>query len=103
MITVQCSCGETYHAEERYIGASILCTNRNCGQPVCGPPIPSDRRTSRAPRWLPGSPCAMLLVESAGTSSIGVTTSGPLAGTAAMRGMRTPLQAFLRERGVVQA
>jgi hypothetical protein len=32
MLTLRCSCGETYHAEERHIGSSILC--KNCGQIV---------------------------------------------------------------------
>jgi hypothetical protein len=43
MITVQCSCGETYHAEEKYIGASILCTSTKCGQVI--PIAPLSRAT----------------------------------------------------------
>lgn len=30
MLTLECQCGESYHAEERYISSSILC--RKCGQ-----------------------------------------------------------------------
>jgi hypothetical protein len=61
MITVQCSCGETYHAEERYIGASILCTNRNCGHVIPIAPLSRGKPPSTAansPRWNPRVPLA---------------------------------------------
>jgi rRNA maturation protein Nop10 len=32
MLTIRCRCGETYRAEERYVGSSILCSK--CGQIV---------------------------------------------------------------------
>jgi len=37
MLTLQCRCGEVYHAEERYIGSSILC--RRCGKILPVKPI----------------------------------------------------------------
>src|ERR1019366_1641774 len=55
--------------------------------PVWSPHISSTSMASR-------QPCATLLVESAITSSIGVTTSGPFHCAPTTRGMRTPLQAF---------
>ena len=55
--------------------------------PIWSPHISSTSIASR-------QPCATLFVESAGTSSIGVTTSGPLIAAPATRGMRTPLHAF---------
>lgn len=59
MLTLQCSCGETYYAEEKYIGSSILCTNTKCGKVI--PIAPLSRTTPpSAPvtghRWNPPVP-----------------------------------------------
>src|SRR5664279_1710835 len=44
-------------------------------------------------------PCAVLLVDTPGTSSIGLRTSGPLRLVVANFGRRRPLQAFLANAG----